>query len=1348
MPRPLNDSPYLYGLHDPGGEHIMAQEGIFGWILFTEELGADPNQQSGADYSRWADQGFGIIARLNHSYEPNGTIPHSSRYASFAKRCANFVRASKGCHIWIIGNEMNFPVERPGVKYDRSQNPPRLVNPGEVITPGLYANCYRQCREAIKAVPGHEADQVIVGAVAPWNAQTTYEGNPNGDWVKYLEDILTILGPTNCDGIAIHAYTHGADPKLVYTDTMMAPPFQNRQYNFRVYQDFLQAVPRSMRHLPVYLTETDQNDEWRDENKGWVQRVYGEIDWWNRQPGTQVIRAVILYRWPKGLDKWGIEGKMGVIEDFRKAMAHKYSWEAALQAKAQPQPQPEPTIEPVQPATDTTPITFKETGYTARGPFVAFYRQYGVDITGYPISNEYVHPETGLKTQDWQRLIMEEYPAGKVRLRLVGQEVRELRQKVGRLEQQIARLMSGQGGPAEPPITDIIAQLPRKPEGFVKRPVQDIKYLVINHTAVRPSVGADRVAEAQLARWPGIVSQYFITGEGEIQQTNPIDEVVARDQEWIYNGINIYVAGNFNETIPTEAQLEALAQLCAWLLYKYNLTEDAIRGVSEFIVTQSPGLQWLSGQRWKEILLERVRAVPALPISGPQPQPTDGTIARLEAQVKDLQNQVLDLQAQLTEAEARNAALKAQLDALLKGVGGAPGRIPAPTITDIALQLPRDSGSLKSRDLNQIQYLVFNHTAVDPSVGVERVAVAHQRRWGAILYQYFITADGTILQTSPLDQVVDLSQPWIAQGINIALAGNFTSEVPTEAQIRAAAQLSAWLMQEYSIPADHVKGVCEFVNTQSPGKQWLEGKRWKDTLLAAIAEVQQSVPTVPSPGSSAEVAALRAQIAQLEAMLRRTQAEVQALAAERDRLRQQLSSGTGNTAELNQKIQALTQQVETLTAEKSTLAQQVQTLTGEKIALGKQIQTLTTEKGTLTQQVQNLSAEKTALAQQLQTLSADKAALTQQVQALSADKAALAQQVQTLSAEKTTLAQQVQSLSGEKATLAKQVQSLTSEKTALSNQLSTATQEVTALRQKVSGLEELVRKLQASGNGSGPQAIPSPIIVDLVDKLPKHETLKYDKRTLDKITHIAIHHSAASANVTPEQIAAYHVSKDWPGIGYHFYVAPDGTIYQTNRLETISYQVYKQNHYSLGICVAGTFNGVIPTPRQIEQTGHLVAWLMQKLNIPIENVWGHKEFPENATSCPGNDWLEGQKWKEMLLARIRAVQAGQIATPAKTIGHYMLFWQRQDDWAKEDWAAATNYIARFRPTAGFSVDDAKNAEYVTIVGGVAGVPYEVEQALIAAGCKVERLAGVDFADTKRMLDELAQSGRRFRTFNV
>ena len=139
---------------------------------------------------------------------------------------------------------MNHPVERAGGAG------------GEVITPELYARCYRQCREAMHQVQPQA--QVLVGGAAPWNPSTTYPGNPNGDWVLYFADILKLIGPTNCDGFTLHAYTHGDDPNLIASDATMNAPFQNRRYNFRTYQDFLNAVPASMRSLPCYITETDR----------------------------------------------------------------------------------------------------------------------------------------------------------------------------------------------------------------------------------------------------------------------------------------------------------------------------------------------------------------------------------------------------------------------------------------------------------------------------------------------------------------------------------------------------------------------------------------------------------------------------------------------------------------------------------------------------------------------------------------------------------------------------------------------------------------------------------------------------------------------------------------------------------------------------------------------------------------------------------------------------------------------------------------------------------------------------------------------------------------------------------
>ncbi|MEZ4712497.1 MAG: hypothetical protein R3A44_35245 [Caldilineaceae bacterium] len=70
----------------------------------------------------------------------------------------------------------------------------------------------------------------------------------------------------------------------------------------------------------------------------------------------------------------------------------------------------------------------------------------------------------------------------------------------------------------------------------------------------------------------------------------------------------------------------------------------------------------------------------------------------------------------------------------------------------------------------------------------------------------------------------------------------------------------------------------------------------------------------------------------------------------------------------------------------------------------------------------------------------------------------------------------------------------------------------------------------------------------------------------------------------------------------------------------------------------------------------------------------------------------------------------------------------------------------FRPALGFSLNDAKNAEYVTIVGGESGISKAEEQLLRNAGCRAERISGRECRGDGRMLNEMARLGRRFREF--
>jgi LysM repeat protein len=315
VPLIKGESAYLFGIHDRGGEALMAATGRRGWVLCTEAIGAGRNDWSTQSYADLADGGYGVIVRLNNGYGHDGTLPNSSRYADFAVRCGNFVERSAGCHIWVIGNEPNLAVERPGGPEN-----------GEVITPAKYAQAFLACRRAIRSRPDHESDQVVMAAVGPWNIQTIYPENPSGDWIVYYRQILERIAG-QVDGIAIHTYARDGNPANIVSEACMAPPYHNRRSMFRTYMDFMEAIPTESRPLPVYLTETNQNVAWEDVNRGWVREAYGEINRWNSDPSHQKIRAVILYRWERHTgDIWHLSSKSQVIADLRAALQNDYRW--------------------------------------------------------------------------------------------------------------------------------------------------------------------------------------------------------------------------------------------------------------------------------------------------------------------------------------------------------------------------------------------------------------------------------------------------------------------------------------------------------------------------------------------------------------------------------------------------------------------------------------------------------------------------------------------------------------------------------------------------------------------------------------------------------------------------------------------------------------------------------------------------------------------------------------------------------------------------------------------------------------------------------------------------------------
>jgi murein DD-endopeptidase MepM/ murein hydrolase activator NlpD len=333
------DPPWIFGMHDPGGESEMVAKGKRGWIVFTEAVGHNPNDWSGRDYRQWSDAGHGVIVRLNNGYGGSGTLPYESDYGDFAIRCGNFVEASQGARIWIIGNETNLPREWPG---NINGDP----NTGQPITVQRYVNAYQQCRDEIKSRSGHGNDIVCPAPTGTYGPPYPAQGVEG--FLDYWVNILNTLGPDQVDGLPIHAYTHGSDPTLIFSDVKMGPPYSDIYYHFRVYRNYMDAIPAGMRDKPVWITESDQSREvsgynWDPRVTNWIQNAYFEINQWNSNAWNQKIRGLVLFRWEEAWEgdrSYCIPCISATLQDWRAAMDNDYRWtESQESQRGQPRVQ-------------------------------------------------------------------------------------------------------------------------------------------------------------------------------------------------------------------------------------------------------------------------------------------------------------------------------------------------------------------------------------------------------------------------------------------------------------------------------------------------------------------------------------------------------------------------------------------------------------------------------------------------------------------------------------------------------------------------------------------------------------------------------------------------------------------------------------------------------------------------------------------------------------------------------------------------------------------------------------------------------------------------------------------------
>ena len=166
----------------------------------------------------------------------------------------------------------------------------------------------------------------------------------------------------------------------------------------------------------------------------------------------------------------------------------------------------------------------------------------------------------------------------------------------------------------QPLMQDKRTTLPTAPgASFATRPSKTIKRVIVHHTVTRDDVTPERLAQAQVAQGkPGITYHFLVNGDGTITWTQPIERTVEQTlvPEVNADGIAVALAGNFQQAVPSAAQMASAALLIAWLLNSLGLTESAMYGRGELDKRViSPGAQWLQGARYKDTLLTQVRAI-------------------------------------------------------------------------------------------------------------------------------------------------------------------------------------------------------------------------------------------------------------------------------------------------------------------------------------------------------------------------------------------------------------------------------------------------------------------------------------------------------------------------------------------------------------------------------------------------------------------------------------------------------------------------------------------------------------------------------------------------------------------
>lgn len=148
-------------------------------------------------------------------------------------------------------------------------------------------------------------------------------------------------------------------------------------------------------------------------------------------------------------------------------------------------------------------------------------------------------------------------------------------------------------------------------------------------------------------------------------------------------------------------------------------------------------------------------------------------------------------------------------------------------------------------------------------------------------------------------------------------------------------------------------------------------------------------------------------------------------------------------------------------------------------------------------------------------------------------------------------------------------------------------------------------------------------------------------RTFDQIIKLAIHHTVTQQKPgeSNEQHAQYvanlHKNRGWAGIGYHFLIFRDGSVFYVGDILTGRANITNNNEKIIGISLIGDFTKELPSAHQILATNRLCDYFITKYpalkNVDAwDDVMGHQDafalykWPgiDSGTTCPSPAWRD------------------------------------------------------------------------------------------------------------------------------